>query len=63
MANFTNHSQRPVAPGALLEPSWAHAGAGVYSAIVFLIVTGLYFDVFDITLQLLARCYPCMLGV
>ena len=54
MANFTNHSQRPAGTGVMLEPSWAHAGAGVYSAIVFLIVTGLYLDVFDITLQLLA---------
>ena len=55
MANVTNHSQRQAGYGVLLEPSWAHAGAGVYSVIVFLIVTGLFFDVFDITFQLLAH--------
>ena len=42
MENSTNETQRTGGYGVLLEPSWAYAGVGVYSAIVFLIVTGLY---------------------
>ncbi|KAJ7356293.1 hypothetical protein OS493_025401 [Desmophyllum pertusum] len=40
MENSTNHSQRAAGHGVLIEPSWAYAGVGVYSALVFLIVTG-----------------------
>lgn len=39
MENSTN--QQAVSQDVLIEPSWAHGGAGVYSALVFLIVTGL----------------------
>ena len=42
MENSTNQTQRPGGYGVLIEPSWGYAGVGVYSAIVFLIVTGLY---------------------
>lgn len=31
----------------LIEPSWAYAGVGIYSALVFLIVIGLYIYSFD----------------
>lgn len=41
MENSTNQSQQAVSQDVLIEPSWAHGGAGVYSALVFLIVTGL----------------------
>lgn len=40
MENSTNQSQQAVSQDVLIEPSWAHGGAGVYSALVFLIVTG-----------------------
>lgn len=42
MENSTNQSQRAGGAGVLIEPGWAYAGVGVYSAIIFLIVTGLY---------------------
>ena len=42
MENSTNQSQRAGGFGVLIEPSWTYAGVGVYSATVFLIVTGLY---------------------
>ena len=41
MENSTNQSQRAASQDVLIEPSWAHGGAVVYSALVFLIVTGL----------------------
>jgi len=40
MENSTNQSQRAASQDVLIEPSWAHGGAVVYSALVFLIVTG-----------------------
>jgi len=40
MENSTNNSQQKGDPDVLIGPSWAHGGAGVYSALVFLIVTG-----------------------
>jgi len=40
MENSTNQSQRAGGFGVLIEPSWTYAGVGVYSATVFLIVTG-----------------------
>lgn len=39
MENSTNNSQQKAVPD--VPPSWAHGGAGVYSALVFLIVAGL----------------------
>ena len=42
MENSTNHSQQAASQGVSIEPSWAYGGAGVYSALVFLIVTDLY---------------------
>lgn len=57
MENSTNHSQQATSHGVLIEPSWAYGGAGVYSALVFLIVTGLYlmqlFDCKHIIIQFL----------
>ena len=41
MENSTNQSQQTAGQDVPLEPIWAHGGAGVYSALVFLIVTGL----------------------
>ena len=41
MENSTNQSQQAASQDVLLEPSWAHGGAVLYSALVFLIVTGL----------------------
>ena len=42
MENSTDQSaQEPAIHDVLIEPSWAHGGAVVYSALVLLIVTGL----------------------
>ena len=47
MENSTNQSQQAGGTGVLIEPSWAYAGVGIYSALVFLIVIGLYIYSFD----------------
>ena len=47
MENSTNQSQQVSGMGVLIEPSWAYAGVGIYSALVFLIVIGLYIYSFD----------------
>lgn len=63
MENSTNQSQQAGGMGVLIEPSWAYAGVGIYSALVFLIVIGLYIYSFDWSLNLtvnqfavIARC-------
>lgn len=52
MENSTNQSQQAGGMGVLIEPSWAYAGVGIYSALVFLIVIGLYIYSFDWSLHL-----------
>ena len=52
MENSPNQSQQAGGMGVLIEPSWAYAGVGIYSALVFLIVIGLYIYSFDWSLHL-----------